>query len=177
MQESSKNGWFFVFCVAVIAGPQAGWVQGGSLKPPFLPLHTQPSYTISICKWPTSLTSIENHCCPKQVCSLRTSGCVQNAQLSSSCRCDEKTHVKKLLFQMLESSPFVLLVRHHQQWRYNWTTWSRAIFLKTYGNVRYKLFWRIFSNILCMLFSPSVALLSAFPTVLPSFVEIWCQLA
>ena len=138
MQESSKNGWFFVFCVAVIAGPQAGWVQGGSLKPPFLPLHTQPSYTISICKWPTSLTSIENHCCPKQVCLLRTSGCVQNAQLSSSCRCDEKTHVKKLLFQMLESSPFVLLVRHHQQWRYNWTTWSHAIFLKTHGNVQYK---------------------------------------
>ena len=53
-------------CVAVIAGPQAGWVQGGSLKPPFLPIHTQPSYTMSICKWPASLTAIENHCCPNK---------------------------------------------------------------------------------------------------------------
>ena len=68
MQESSKNGWFFVFCVAVIAGPQVRWVQGGSLKPPFLPLHTQPSYTISICKFvsglqaslPLRITAVQN---------------------------------------------------------------------------------------------------------------------
>ena len=39
---------------------------------------------------------------------------------------------------MLDSSPAVLLVRHHQQWRYNWTTWSHAIFLKTHANIQYK---------------------------------------
>ena len=115
-----------------------------------------------------------------------------NACISSLCCCNERTHinmwVNKLLFWALESLPVILLVSHHQRWSsklnslnsyhrsestWKCTVYSGSLQIDTLLSYKLDALLTDFQHTL----SPSVTPPAVLPTVVPSLMEIQCQLA